>query len=113
MAASTPAPKKAPAKPGRTASPKGVPKPGKPKSAPRVPKAAAVAANQARSASPPPIKGKVKPTTSKPTVGKKLKGRADKTAAGPLGPRNGSGSIPFQGSAPQNSGGIASSGFGG
>jgi hypothetical protein len=113
MAASTPPPKKAPAKPGRTATPKGVPKPGKPKSAPRAPKAAAVAATQARQATPPPVKGKVKPTTAPKKVGKKPTARKDMTANGPLGVRNGSGSIPYQGTAPQTGGGIGYSGFGG
>jgi len=113
VTASTPKPKKAPAKPGRTAMPKGVAKPGTPKPAPRVPKAAAVAATQARQASPPPVKGKVKQTMAKKTVGKKPPARKDMTKAGPLGARNGSGSMPYQGTAPQSSGGIGISGFGG
>lgn len=114
MAASTPAPKKAPAKPGRTSLPKGVAKPGKTKAAPKVPKAAAVAKTQARQASAiPQVKGKVKPSMAKSAATKKPKSRVDMNAAGPLGSRNGSGSMPYQGSAPQSSGGIGISGFGG
>jgi len=93
--------------------PKGVKKAGSTKATPRAPKAVAVAKNQARQANPPPIKGKAKPTMTKNVASKKPKARSDRTAPGPLGARNGSGSMPYQGTAPQSSGGIGISGFGG
>lgn len=47
-----------------------------------------------------------KPSPNSKTVGKNM------TKPGPLGARNGSGSIPLQGSAPQSMGGIGMGGYG-
>jgi len=50
-------------------------------------------------------KGGPKPSVRPPTKGKKpATAGKDMTRPGPLGPRNGSGSIPFQGPGPQGSG---------
>lgn len=43
-------------------------------------------------------------TTSKPTKGAKPKSTGDQSRPGPLGPKNGSGSIPFQGPGPMGQG---------
>lgn len=43
---------------------------------------------------------------------KKPVARKDMTKPGPLGSRNGSGSIPYQGTAPQQTGGTATGGYG-
>lgn len=43
-------------------------------------------------------------TTSKPTKGAKPKATSDQSRPGPLGQRNGSGSIPFQGPGPMGQG---------
>lgn len=45
-----------------------------------------------------------KKTTSPPTRGKKPRAVKDLGKPGPLGPRNGSGSIPFQGPGPMGQG---------
>lgn len=54
----------------------------------------------------PKIRAAKKPaqTTSKPTRGAKPRSTGDKTRLGPLGPQNGSGSIPFQGPGPMGQG---------
>lgn len=43
-------------------------------------------------------------TTSKPTQGAKPRSTGDKSRPGPLGPQNGSGSIPYQGPGPMGQG---------
>lgn len=60
---------------------------------------------QVKKAVPSTKKGGAKPSVRKPTVGKKAvsKGK-NMNNPGPLGPRNGSGSIPFQGPGPMGQG---------
>lgn len=47
---------------------------------------------------------KVAPSVRKPTAGGKPKSTGDQTRPGPLGPKNGSGSIPYQGPGPMGQG---------
>jgi len=78
-------------------------------------KAPAKKAPAAKAKPAPPARKKAAPknTESPARVGKKKRTAGkDMTAPGPLGPQNGSGSGPMQGTAPQSMGGIGLGGYG-
>lgn len=79
---------------------------------PRVPSQPQATRMAAKAAGPAPKKG-AKNTATAPKRPTKPKARKDQTRPGPLGNRNGSGSMPYQGSAPQSGAGMGYSGFGG
>jgi hypothetical protein len=66
----------------------------------------------AKSKIPARKKAAPKSTQSPAKPSPKAKARGDMTKPGPLGAKNGSGSIPMQGSAPQSMGGIGLGGYG-
>jgi hypothetical protein len=102
-------------KPSKAAAKRPSAKPA-PTKTPRVPNAAQASKAAARAAGPAPkepAKKQAKNTNQVPRKSTKPRARNDRSAPGPLGPRNGSGSIPYQGGAPQSGGGMGISGFGG
>lgn len=80
---------------------------------PQVPSQAQAAKSASKAGGPPPRRAATKNTTTNPKRPTKPRARGDKTKAGPLGPRNGTGSIPYQGSGPTAGGSMGYSGFGG
>lgn len=79
---------------------------------PRTPNQPQAARMAAKAAGPAP-KRSAKNTTSAPKRATKPRARKDQTKPGPLGTRNGSGSIPYQGPGPTAGGAMGYSGFGG
>lgn len=80
---------------------------------PRKPNQVQAAKAAAKAGGPPPRKAATKNTMTTPKRPTKPRARNDRTRPGPLGPRNGSGSIPFQGPGPTAGGSMGYSGFGG